>query len=194
MKKPFGFLLWVLLTVPMVATATTYKIDSAHTYPQFEIRHLQFSMLHGQFNRTTGTVVMERAKHIGAVNITIDVGSIDTGNAQRDKDLLVPAFFDVKKYPLMTYHSTKVVYRGKDAATVYGKLTLKGHTKPVTLKVTRIHCAPDPFSKGMRCGFDARGVINRMAFGISGDPGFIPNAVYLIINAEAVSAPKSKEN
>lgn len=193
MKKVFGLILLAALAVPGVAPAATYKIDSAHTYPQFEIRHLQFSMLHGQFNHTTGTITMDRAKHLGSVNVTIDVGSIDTGDGQRNKDLLAPSFFDVKKYPTMTYHSTKVVYHGKDAATVYGKLTLKGHTKPVTLRVTRIHCAKNPLGPGTRCGFDASAKIDRTAFGVSGDPGFIPNTVYLTINSDAVSVAKNQE-
>ncbi|MGH8127447.1 MAG: YceI family protein [Gammaproteobacteria bacterium] len=192
MKKFPCLVLMTLLAVPALAQAATYQIDSAHTFPQFEIRHLSFSMLHGQFNHTTGTITMNRAKHLGSVNVTIDVGSIDTGNDQRNKDLLAPSFFDVQKYPTMTYHSTKVVYHGKDAATVYGKLTLKGRTKPVTLMVTRIHCAKNPLGSGTRCGFDASATINRTTFGVSGDKGFIPNKVYLTINSDAVSTAKSK--
>ncbi len=194
MKKISGLILSVLLAAPVFAFGATYKIDGAHTYPQFEIRHLKFSMLHGQFNHTTGTITMNRAKHLGSVEVTIDVESIDTGDAQRNKDLLAPSFFDAGKYPTITYKSTKVVYHGKDAATVQGKLTIKGHTRPVTLHVSRIHCAPDPFSKGTRCGFDATAEINRMRFGVSGDPGFIPNSVALVINADAVAPPHAKED
>ena len=190
MKRTSGLILVTLLAIPAMALGATYKIDSAHTYPQFDIRHLQFSMLHGQFNHTTGTITMNRAKHIGSVKVTISVKSIDTGDAQRNKDLLAPAFFDAAHYPTITYKSTKVTYHGKDAATVQGNLTIKGHTRPVTLKVTRIHCAADPFSKGTRCGFDAETEINRTRFGVSGDPGFIPNSVYLVINADAVAPPK----
>lgn len=194
MKKTHGLILMALIAVPAMALGATYKIDSAHTYPQFDIRHLQFSMLHGQFNHTTGTIRMDRAKHIGSVEVTIDVKSIDTGDAQRNKDLLAPSFFDANKYPTITYKSTGVVYHGKAAATVQGNLTIKGHTRPVTLKVTRIHCAANPFGKGTRCGFDAEAEINRMDFGVSGDPGFIPNSVYLVINADAVSPSTTKED
>lgn len=190
MKRISRILVPLLLLVPALALAATYKIDSAHTYPQFEIRHLQFSMLHGQFNHTTGTITMNRAQHMGSVDVTIDVTSIDTGDAQRNKDLLAPSFFDAAKYPTITYHSTRVEYHGKDAATVYGKLTIKGHTRPVKLRVTRIHCGPDPFSNGQRCGFDARARIDRTRFGVSGDPKMIPDAVHLVINADAVSSAK----
>jgi len=187
MRKAPGLILMSLVALPAMAQAATYQIDSAHTFPQFEIRHLNFSMLHGQFNHTTGTITMNRAKQMGSVDVTIAVDSIDTGNAQRDKDLQAPSFFDAAKYPTITYKSTKVVYRGKDAATVYGKLTIKGHTHPVDLKVMRIHCASNPFGGGTRCGFDASATIDRTDFGVSGDPGMIPDTVYLVINSDAVS-------
>lgn len=192
MKKMTGLILMTLVALPALAQAATYQIDSAHTYPQFEIRHLKFSMLHGQFNHTTGTITMNRAKRMGSVEVSIAVDSIDTGDAQRDKDLEAPSFFDAAKYPTITYRSTKVVYHGKHAATIHGKLTIKGHTRPVALKVTRIHCGPDPFGGGTRCGFDASTKIDRTAFGVSGDPGMIPDTVYLTINCDAVSGAKSK--
>jgi polyisoprenoid-binding protein YceI len=169
------------------ALAATYTIDSAHTFPQFQIRHLQFSLIHGQFDRTSGTVMLDRAKGTGSVEVTIAVDSIDTGNGQRNKDLLVPGFFDAAKYPTIGYKSDKVVING-DKATVYGKLTMKGVTRPVTLDVTRIHCAANPFGPGERCGFDAEADIKRSDFGISADSPMIPDDVHLVINAEAVSA------
>ena len=190
MKNPAKSLATVtalLLLAAPAAFAATYQIDSAHTFPQFEIRHLSFSMLHGQFNQTTGTITMDRAKGLGSVNVNIAVDSIDTGNAQRNEDLMAPSFFDAAKYPTMTYRSTKVVYRGKDTATVYGNLTLKGTTKPVTLTVTRIYCGKNPFGAGERCGFDATADIKRSDFGVSADLPMIPDAVHIILNADVVS-------
>jgi polyisoprenoid-binding protein YceI len=194
MKQAARLLCAMLLAVPVLASGATYQIDSAHTYPQFDIRHHQFSMLHGQFNHTTGTITMDRAAHLGSVDVSIDVRSLDTGYAQRDKDLMAPSFFDAEKYPTITYKSTEVSYHGKDAATVLGNLTIKGHARPVTLKVTRIHCAANPFGGGTRCGFDAEAKINRSEFGVSGGAGSIPDTVHLVINAEAVSVSKAKEN
>jgi len=187
--KRMALILCAAALVPAVASAATYRIDSAHTYPQFRIRHLQFSMLHGQFNHATGTIEMDRSKHLGSVDVTVDIKSIDTGNDQRDKDLMAKDFFDAAKYPTMTYHSTSVTYRGKHRAVVHGKLTLKGVTKPLTLRVSRIHCGPNPFGGGERCGFDATGKLDRTAFGVSGDPHMIPDTVHLTINADAVSQP-----
>ncbi len=179
----------LLLAAPG-ALAATYTIDSAHSFPQFEIRHMSFSLIHGQFNHTTGTITMNRAQELGSVHVVIAVDSIDTGHAQRDKDLLAPSFFDAAKYPTMTYDSTKVVYHGKTAATVYGKLTMKGVTRPVELQVSRIHCAKDPFSAhGTRCGFDATANIKRSRFGVLGDLPVVPDNVHIIINVEAVARP-----
>lgn len=180
----------ILLVIAPVAFATTYRIDPAHSFPQFEIRHLQFSMLHGQFNQTSGTLTMDRAKGTGSLDVTVRIDSIDTGNARRDKDLMAPDFFDAAKYPTMTYRSTRVVFADKDRATVYGKLTLRGVTRPLTLNVTRIHCASNPFGPGERCGFDAVGKLSRSAFGVSGDAKMIPDTVYLRLNADAVSETK----
>lgn len=192
MRHASWFISALLLVAAPVALAAKYRIDPAHSFPQFEIRHLDFSLLHGQFNHTTGTIDMDRAKGLGSVNVAIAVDSIDTGYAQRNKDLLAASFFDAAKYPTITYRSTRVVYHGKQRATVYGKLTIRGVTKPVTLDVTRIYCAKNPFGPGERCGFDAKGEISRSAFGVSGDSGIIPDKVRLIINADAVSQPSSK--
>jgi len=190
-RKAWFIPLIFVLAAP-AALATRYTIDSAHTYPQFDIRHMSFSLLHGRFDHTTGTITMDRAKKLGSVQVTIAVDSIDTGDAQRDKDLVAKSFFDVKQYPDMTYKSTKVVYHGKHEATVYGKLTLKGVTKPVKLDVTRIHCGKDPFGPGERCGFDATADIKRSDFGVSADLPIVPDKVHLIINADAFTQPAKK--
>jgi polyisoprenoid-binding protein YceI len=191
-RKAWFIPLTFLLATP-AALATSYTIDSAHTYPQFEIRHLSFSLLHGRFNHTTGSITMDRAKKLGSVKVTIAVNSLDTGDAQRDKDLMAKDFFNVKKYPDMTYKSTKVVYHGKHEATVSGKLTLKGVTKPVKLDVTRIHCSKNPLGPGDRCGFDATANIKRSDFGVSADLPIVPDKVHLIINADALTQPAKKE-
>lgn len=171
-----------------VAQATTYQIDSAHTYPQFEISHMGFSMIHGRFNHTTGTITMNRDKNLGSVQVKIAVNSVDTGFPARDAHLLKPEFFDAKQYPFITFRSTSVDYSGKDAATVHGKLTMKGVMKPVVLHVSRIHCAKDPFSAdATRCSFDATADIKRSDFGVSAYVPVIPDVVHLVFNAEAVS-------
>ncbi len=174
------------LACSVSAHAATYTLDPAHTYPQFEIRHLAFSTLHGQFNQTAGKITMDREKNLGAVDATIQVNSLDTGNAKRDEDLLAAPFFDAAQYPTMTYKSTKVTYPGKDHATVEGNLTLRGVTKPVTLHVTRIACGLNPVMKKPVCGFDAWAQIKRSEFGMNTYVPVIPDEVKLIFNSDAV--------
>ncbi|MDN5864921.1 MAG: YceI family protein [Gammaproteobacteria bacterium] len=193
MVKDMHRSLWLIAALfvlaAAVAQATTYKIDSAHTFPQFEIRHLAFSMIHGRFNHTTGTITMDRAENLGSVQVRIAVDSVDTGVDARDAHLQKPEFFDAGKYPYITYQSTRVDYTGEHTATVYGKLTMKGVTKPVELHVSRIHCAPDPLGEGERCGFDASAEIKRSNFGVSAYVPVIPDTVHIILNVEAVSVP-----
>lgn len=174
----------LICSVP--AHAATYTLDPAHTYPQFEIRHLAFSTLHGQFNQTAGKIIMDRDKNLGAVEATIQVSSLDTGHAKRDEDLLAAPFFNATQYPTMSYKSTKVSYQGKERATVEGNLTLREVTKPVTLHVTRISCGLNPIMKKPVCGFDAWAQIKRSEFGMNTYVPVIPDEVKLIFNSDAV--------
>ena len=174
----------LVLTAPV--QASTYTLDPAHTYPQFEIHHLSFSTLHGQFNHTEGRITMDREKNLGSVDATIEVKSLDTGFAKRDEDLLAAPFFDAAQFPTMTYKSTKVSFRGKDKATVQGDFTLHGVTRPLTLHVTRISCGMNPIMKKNVCGFDAWGEIRRSDFGMKTYVPIIPDQVKLVINSDAV--------
>ena len=185
MRMPVAPLL-VSLVLAASAQAATYTLDPAHTFPQFEIRHLVFSTLHGQFNQTAGKIIMDRKKNVGSVEATIQVGSLNTGFRKRDEDLLAAPFFDAAQFPTMSYKSTKVRYLGKDKAMVEGNLTLRGVTKPVTLHVTRISCAIHPLLKKPACGFDAWAEIKRSDFGMNTFLPVIPDDVKLIINSDAV--------
>jgi polyisoprenoid-binding protein YceI len=179
-----SLLAFLVLCLP--AHAATYVIDPHHTYPQFEIRHLSFSTLHGQFNHTEGRIVMDREKKLGSVEATIDVNSLDTGFAKRDDDLLAASFFDAQRFPTITYKSTRVTFHGKDKATVEGDFTLRGVTRPLTLHVTRISCGLSPANKKQVCGFDAWGKIRRSDYGMKAYLPFIPDEVKLIINSDAI--------
>jgi polyisoprenoid-binding protein YceI len=174
----------LVLSAPV--QAATYKLDPAHTYPQFEIHHLSFSTLHGQFNHTEGMITMDREKNLGSVEATIDVKSLDSGLAKRDEDLLAEPFFNAAQFPTMIYKSTKVTYQGKDKATVQGDFTLHGVTHPLTLHVTRINCGMNPIMKKNVCGFDAWGEIKRSDFGMKTYVPIIPDKVRLMINSDAI--------
>lgn len=113
--------------------AASYTIDAAHANVSFEITHLGLSKTYGRFNKLSGKI-REDPQDLGksSVEFTAQVDSIDTALAMRDEHLRGPEFFDVAKYPEMTFKSTKVTQAG-GGYVVTGNLTMKGQTKPVTI-------------------------------------------------------------
>jgi polyisoprenoid-binding protein YceI len=168
MKKILAALV-ALALAPAVALAaeSTWKVDPSHSTVGFAVRHLVISNVHGEFGKYEASVRLdERDVTRSSVEATIDVSSIDTRSADRDAHLKSPDFFDVAKYPTLTFKSTKVAKAGKDRLTVTGDLTLHGVTKPVTLEV-----ATSPEVKGLygetRRGYTATAKIDRKDFGLA---------------------------
>ncbi len=190
LDHPKGTPSWIaLLSLALCigsAHAAIYRLNPPHTFPQFEIRHLVFSMIHGQFNKTRGYLRLNRKTGQAAVVAKIWVRSLDTGYAPRDHDLMAKPFFDAKSYPYLFFHSTHVVFHGRQQATLTGILTMRGVSHQVVLQVTRIHCAISPLNQKRTCGFDARGSLERSWFGVDGFLPMLPNRVRLILNADAV--------
>lgn len=170
------------------ALAAEYKLDPAHTYPHFSVRHLGFSTTIGRFNETSGTLVMDREQGIGELEVVIQADSVDSGHTRRDNHVRNEDFLHVSKYPTITYKSTGVTFHGeaRDSATVEGELTLRGVTKPVTLEVTRIVCGKHLFNGKDFCGFDARAQIKRSDFGMTyGLPQAVADEVEIMLSTEA---------
>ncbi|MBA1145582.1 polyisoprenoid-binding protein [Ectothiorhodospiraceae bacterium WFHF3C12] len=181
-----GFALALLAAPGLAAAADTYKIDSSHTYPNFTVSHLGFSTMHGRFNETTGTIVMDREGGDSAVDITIQTASIDTGHDKRDEHLRSADFFNVSEYPTITYKSENVYFQGEDSATVTGNLTMLGTTKRVTLHVNSINCGEHPMSGDQVCGFNAITTVKRSDFGMTKFVPAISDEIDIRIEAEAV--------
>jgi polyisoprenoid-binding protein YceI len=147
------------------AQTVTWQLDPAHSNAQFTVRHLGLSNVQGEFTKMSGTVQIDDADiSKSSVNATIDVASIDTRVQDRDNDLKSPNFFDVAKYPTMTFQSTKIVKTGDGTAKMTGNLTLHGVTKEVTFDVT----GPTKVIQvmGTRRGASATAKINRQDFGL----------------------------
>ncbi len=147
------------------AQTVTWQLDPAHSNAQFSVRHLGLSNVQGEFTKMSGTVQIDDADiSKSSVNATIDVASIDTRVQDRDNDLKSPNFFDVAKYPTMTFQSTKIVKTGDGTAKMTGNLTLHGVTKEVTFDVT----GPTKVIQvmGTRRGASATAKINRQDFGL----------------------------
>lgn len=148
------------------AEKEVFTFDKAHTEIGFKVRHF-VSKVPGRFKDFTGTIELDRAKPTDSVvELKIAAGSIDTGNANRDKHLNSPDFFDTAKFADITFKSTKIADKGNGTYEVTGDFTLKGVTKPVVLTVVHNGFASDGHG-GQKAGFDVSGKINRKDFGVS---------------------------
>jgi polyisoprenoid-binding protein YceI len=183
MKKLIAVLA-AALAVPALA-ADTFKIDGAHTQAGFAVKHLMISTVRGEFGKTEGVVVFDEANPAkSSVEATIDAASIDTRDAKRDEHLRNADFFEVAKFPKITFKSTKVEKAG-EGLKVTGDLTIKGVTKSVVLDVTGPTAeVKDPWGNAKR-GVSASTKINRKDFGVSYGPNaVVGDEVTITIDAE----------
>ena len=152
------------------STITGYRpghwtIDPVHSSCAFTIRHVM-TRVHGSFQTFEGSIVTAEDPTNSTASAVIDLSSINTGNAQRDKHLRTGDFFDVEATPKMTYTSRAVRVLDASTIVVEGDLEIRGIRKPVDLQVEVIGFGPD--SKGvMRAGFSASAEINRRDFGVN---------------------------
>jgi polyisoprenoid-binding protein YceI len=146
--------------------AATYQIDSEHTTVSFKIRHL-FSNVQGDFKQFEGTIQYEPGKPDQAsVEAVIQAASIDTNVEQRDKHLRSADFFDVEKFPTITFKSTQLTESSPETGKLEGLLTIHGVEKPVTLDVQMHGAGKDPWGN-TRAGFTGTTKINRKDFGLT---------------------------
>lgn len=176
-----------LLALPAAAATTEWQLDPAHSSAQFAVKHLSISTVRGAFTSVKGTVQFDD-KDISksTVDVTIDVNSVDTRVAARDKDLRSDHFFDVEHFPSMTFKSTKVEQVTPGTLKVTGNLTIRGVTKEVVLDVDG-PSAPikDPWGN-MRMGLNATTKILRKDFGVGATYGsaVIGDQISITIDAE----------
>jgi polyisoprenoid-binding protein YceI len=184
-----------LVALPALALAgDTWNIDTSHTQTGFSVKHFMLSTVRGDFDKTTGTVVIDDADITrSTVEVTVDVATVSTRDQKRDAHLKSPDFFDVAKYPTMTFKSTKVEKAG-EGLKVTGDLTMHGVTKPVVLDVTTFTKEmKDPYGNWRRA-VSATARLNRKDFGVSyGPDSVVSDLVNVSIEAELVkAAPPAK--
>ncbi|MCJ7786016.1 MAG: YceI family protein [Desulfobacterales bacterium] len=157
-----------VLAVPVLTYAVTWGMDPAHSSFQFKVRHLTVSNVKGDFSKSRGVVVIED-KDITQlrVEVTIDAASVNTGHAQRDQHLRGPDFFDVAKYPTITFVSRKVIKADADRLKVTGDLTIHGVTREITVDVEGPTAEVKDPSGNFRRGATATTKINRKDFGLT---------------------------
>jgi len=162
-------ILWfsMLLLAVAAAHAATYQIDSAHSAAAFTVRHMMVTNVSGAFSKVTGTVVYDPSNPAASrVEAVIDASSIDTREPKRDAHLRSEDFFDVARFPTITFNSKRVEKAGEGRLRVVGDLTLRGVTREVVLEVE----GPTPeisTPSGYRMGASATARINRKDFGMT---------------------------
>jgi polyisoprenoid-binding protein YceI len=155
------------IQAPQTETRTAWSIDPSHTLVEFGVRHMMFTTVKGRFSGIQGTIVFDEANPAqSSVEAEIDATSIDTRSEQRDAHLRSADFFDVEKYPTITFKSAKVEPVGNEEARVTGDLTIRDVTRPVTLDVTLNGFGKNPFGQEV-AGFTAETTINRKDFGLN---------------------------
>ena len=174
------------LATPALAAPETYVIDPTHTFARFSYSHFGLSTQLSRFNQTSGTVVLDKAAKTASVDITIDTKSVDTGYATFNEHIQGPNFLDTAKYPTATFKSTKVDFAGDKPTAVHGNLTIKGATRPVTLKVSNYVNMPHPMLKKDAIGADASAVIKRSEFNAGKYAPNVGDDVTISVALEAV--------
>ncbi len=176
------------ILLPSQAFAEKYLIDTkgAHAFIQFRIQHLGYSWLSGRFNTFGGSFVYDE-KNPGAasVKVEIDTASIDSNHAERDKHLRGGDFLHVDKYPKARFESTAFKENGNGTASLVGRLTLHGVTRPVTIAVQNIGHGPDPWG-GYRRGFEGTTRIALADYGIKYNLGPKSKEVELTLSVEGI--------
>ena len=171
-----------------LAAPVTYEVDPGHTYPSFEADHMGgLSVWRGKLDKSSGTIVLDKDKSTGTVDITIDTSSVDFGHEKLNEHAKSKDLFDVANFPTATYKGTLAKFVNGSPTEVDGQFTLHGVTKPLTLKIDQFLCKPNPMTKKEVCGADAKATFNRKDYGMAfGEAYGFKMDVKLAIQVEAV--------
>lgn len=175
-----------LFAGPALAAPQTYVLDPSHSFPRFSYDHMGMSKQILRFNKTSGTVVLDKEAKDAKVDVTIDMTSIDTGFEMFDEHIQGADFLDTAQFPTATFKSSKVVFDGDAPASIEGELTIKGITKPVTLTVTSFFNGAHPMLKKDAIGANATGLIKRSEFNAGKFAPGVGDDVTLDIALEAI--------
>jgi polyisoprenoid-binding protein YceI len=179
-------LLTILTSSIAFAAPETYVIDSNHTKPRFSYSHFGYSTQLSRFDKATGKITIDKEAKKGTVDVVIDTQSVNTGYALFNEHIQAEDFLATAKYPEATFKSNKVNFEGDKVTSVDGQLTLKGITKPVTLKVTSFLCMPHPMAKKDACGANAVTQVKRSDFNMGKHAPYVGDEVTIDIPIEAI--------
>jgi polyisoprenoid-binding protein YceI len=178
MKKYLVIALMLSSVATSAFCADSYTIDP-HTRAHFEITRVGFSKQRGSFNKTSGKVTLDFASKSGSVDFTIHTTSIDMGSAAWDAHLSDPGLFNVKKYPTMTFKSSKLIFAGEKVVAAEGQFTMIGVTKPLKIDVNNFQC-------GKRvCSGEIAAVLKRSDFGLAKYIPAVSDEVTIVVPIDA---------
>ena len=188
MKIALSAAVLTLVAGSALAAPVTYECDPSHTYPSFEADHMGgMSVWRGKFTKSSGTIVLDKEKQTGTVDITVDTSSADFGQAKLNEESPTPMLFNVAKFPNATYKGKLAKFVNGSPTEVDGEFTLLGVTKPLKLTINQFKCAINPMVKKEFCGADAHAEFNREDFGLTvGKQYGFQMWVKLAIQVEAV--------
>ena len=188
MKNTLALILMAACACTANAAPVTYKIDPTHTFPSFEADHMGISVWRGKFNASSGSVILDKAAGSGSIDVSIDTASVDFGHDALNTWAAGKEFFDAAKHGPARFKGKLTGFANGAPTAAEGTLTLRGVTRPVTLKLALFKCIPHPMLKRELCGADAMGTIRRDEFGLDAgkDYGFKMD-VALRIQVEAVA-------
>jgi polyisoprenoid-binding protein YceI len=182
----FTFVLACGVALSAAAAEETYVLDPVHSQPLFEVQHMGFSLQRATFTKISGKVVLDRSAHKGSVDVTVDTSSIRSFSDRLDAHIRGEDFFNVAKYPTMSFKSSNLIFDGERLVAVDGELTMLGVARPVSLKVTNFACGEHPFNKKPMCGVEATTTIKRSEWGMKyGIPKAVGDDVRIILPVEA---------
>ena len=168
------------------AASESYMIEPTHTLPKFSYSHFGYSTQSSTFTKVSGKITLDRAAKKGSVNVTIDAKSINTGVPLFNEHIQAADFFDTAMFDSITFVSDKMNFDGDKPASVDGKLTIKGVTKPVTLKITSFQLMAHPMLKKDAIGANASTKISRTEFNMGKFAPYVGDEVALDIAVEAI--------
>lgn len=189
MPRPMLCSLLLLACFSSYAAAQPYVVDPAHTSVVFSVGHMGYSFTYGMFRETAGSVVLDEGDPTKSrFDLMVKVASISTGNEARDKHLLNADFFDVEKFPAITFKGTPMGaaqdQKGRTVYQVKGQLTMHGVSKEVTLPMTLLKLENDYQGKP-RVGFHCETVVNRVDYGVGEDNPAISRNIGVTFSFEA---------
>jgi polyisoprenoid-binding protein YceI len=192
MSRTLTALVIALFLIPAATLAAqdTWQIDPMHSSAQFSVRHLGISTIRGAFTKVSGTILLDEANPAkDQITASIDAASVDTRVEMRDNDLRSPNFFDVQKYPTITFKSKKIEPAGPGKLKIAGDLTIHGVTKEVVLDVDGPTAAiKDPWGNPRR-GASASTKVIRQDFSVNGAPGVVGDEITITLDVEFIKPP-----